>query len=506
MPAARPPEHRRLIATRTGLVQVRLMGVGPPLAALHATPGSSLDLVPLGRALGARHTVILPDTPGYGWSDPLPFTRPTAADLADAIAEALGLLGVANAPFLGAHTGAQIALEIGVRHPRLMSGLVAEGLPLLTPAERESWHAGTLPPFEPLADGTHLAWAWARARDGAVFMPFNIAGVSARSPRAFPPVEAIHGAFLELHRAGRRWRDGYDAAFRHETAERLHAFEKPLKVTCRPGDTLFSHLARVPAAHALAPAPVDLEGFAGTLASILASFAPGTLAPAPALPGARGLVAAGGGAVHVRLAEGPGAPVVMLHGPGRGTRGFQPTLARLRGRRAAIAIDLPGTGGSDPLAEPTLEHLLACLGETLAARGAERPTILGDGPAAGLAWALAARVGGVALGVGPTTAEAPLDLAPRLDGGHVMAAWWRVRDRRLWSDPETKLAAGALDHPVGHDPEQLDRETLDILEGRTFDPALATMIAALPPPARPSTIDRRQPHALADLIADASRA
>lgn len=473
-------ERRHLIATRNGAVHLRVFGDGPPLVGLHASPRSSLDLVPLAERLSNRFTVILVDTPGYGWSDPLPFEQPYAEDFADAIAEALEGFGVLGAAFYAAHTGAQIALEIGARHPHLISGLVADGLPLLTPAERETWLAGTIPDLEVKADGSHLTWIWSRARDGAVFMPFNIVGTSARSARAFPPVELIDRAALEILRAGQHWRDGYFAAFRHETAEKLKSFSTRIRFTCRDGDALLPHLQRLPAGTETEVLPAHIDAWAQRIGDLALAWPAGSIKACAPPPQPRRLVMIAGRAIQVRRCMGAGPMIVLLTSPFRAGRNLGPALQRLNGRADLLQIDLPGTGGSDAPASPGAEPMIEALAELIRQEARPPGVILGEDASSGLAQALSQRFATTAMGFGNPGPVAQPSLAPDLHGGHLMNAWWHERDRLLWDDEERKRPRA---HPTGHDPHQLQRGTLDLLEARGFDADSLEAIQQLPRPA-----------------------
>ena len=56
---------------RPQLIHYRTAGTGPALVMLHASPMSSAALLPFIGVAAEHATVIAPDTPGYGWSDPL---------------------------------------------------------------------------------------------------------------------------------------------------------------------------------------------------------------------------------------------------------------------------------------------------------------------------------------------------------------------------------------------------------------------------------------------------
>jgi pimeloyl-ACP methyl ester carboxylesterase len=106
---------------------------------------------------------------------------------------------------------------------------------------------------------------------------------------------------------------------------------------------------------------------------------------------------------RVLLAEaGAGRPVVLIHGLGGTFRYWLGAVERLAPGYRAIAVDLPGFGGSDPAARPF--DLLAAGERVLAACeaiGAARPVLVGHslgGPVAALVAArFPERVGGVVL-------------------------------------------------------------------------------------------------------------
>ena len=109
-PPAQYDTAPRTILAGHRTIGYRRFGDGPPVALLHASPRSSAALLPLGMRLADRFTVFAFDTPGFGWSDPLPIDRPDAEDYAAALIEAFDVLGLRRVPLYGSHTGASIAV------------------------------------------------------------------------------------------------------------------------------------------------------------------------------------------------------------------------------------------------------------------------------------------------------------------------------------------------------------------------------------------------------------
>jgi haloalkane dehalogenase len=79
-----PSRHYVLMGERQ--VHYRRDGTGPLIVLIHQSPNNSKELLPLMGQLAEHYTVIAPDTPGYGQSDPL--TSPDLATNIDAFVDA----------------------------------------------------------------------------------------------------------------------------------------------------------------------------------------------------------------------------------------------------------------------------------------------------------------------------------------------------------------------------------------------------------------------------------
>ena len=229
-------EHR-FVACGERRVMVRRAGSGPPVVLLHESPRSSAAFIPMIEALAERFTVIAPDTPGYGGSDPLELHRPQIADYADALKEVVDALGLERLALFGRHTGAAIAIEFANRYPAQVSGVVLEGCPAFTPEEMEELVAGYLPPFRPVWDGGHVAWLWSRIRDQFSFFPWNRQGPASRLAIDMPRPSILNRIAMDLLLAGDGYRVAYEAAFRYDGAAAAAAARVPRPTTWRPRPT-----------------------------------------------------------------------------------------------------------------------------------------------------------------------------------------------------------------------------------------------------------------------------
>ena len=124
----------------------------PTIALTAATGPDDAPLLVLGPSLGtstilwenalpvlaARYRVVAWDLPGHG-SSPAATEPFTVADLADAVAAEIRALGAGRVLYAGVSLGGATGLELGLRHPDLVSALaiVASGAQL---GEARGWH------------------------------------------------------------------------------------------------------------------------------------------------------------------------------------------------------------------------------------------------------------------------------------------------------------------------------------------------------------------------------
>lgn len=99
---------------------------GPPVVLVHGLAVSHRYMMSLAVRLAARYPVLAVDLPGFGLSDE-PGRVLDLPELADRLAKWLEVLGAAPAVLLGNSFGCQVAVELAVRHPALVRGLVLDG-------------------------------------------------------------------------------------------------------------------------------------------------------------------------------------------------------------------------------------------------------------------------------------------------------------------------------------------------------------------------------------------
>jgi pimeloyl-ACP methyl ester carboxylesterase len=107
----------------------RQPGSRPAAVLLHGNGATIEDMLSSGLVdrLAEGRRVIAVDRPGYGYSERPRGRAWTAKRQADLVAGALRQLGEAGAVVLGHSWGCSVAVQLALRHPDLVSGLVLEG-------------------------------------------------------------------------------------------------------------------------------------------------------------------------------------------------------------------------------------------------------------------------------------------------------------------------------------------------------------------------------------------
>ena len=466
---------------------VRRAGNGPPVVLLHESPRSSAAFVPAIEALAARFTVIAPDTPGYGGSDPLPLHRPQIADYADALKEVMDGLGLDRVALFGRHTGAAIAIECANLYPERVSGVVLDGCPVFTPEEMEELVAGYLPPFRPSWDGSHVAWLWSRVRDQLTFFPWYRQGSASRLAIDMPRPSILNRIATDLLLAGDGYRVAYEAAFRHDGAAAAAAARVPAHYMATETDVLLSHLDRLPdlPANARIHRVTDAERVSA-VGDLLASCAAG-LPPAPPAPeetGARRFVQVDGASLMVRQwGEVRVRPLLLVADLPGSTGALEPIATHLAKGRRVVAIDPPGHGLSAPAPAGTADGGVGLVARAAASLGLGQVDMAGINVGACWAAHLAGRLGadcGRLVLIDPPSDPAALAeclpataLVPTWSGAHLLTAWHLARESLLYRPWFVPTAATRMPVEIGLDVDLLHQRFVDtVVAGAAFPEAM----------------------------------
>src|SRR5262245_35016307 len=109
------------IDTTAGRIFARTGGEGPPLLLLHGYPQTNVMWHRVAPALAQHFSLIIPDLPGYGWSEApqadaeyAPYTKRA---MAAAMVETMAALGHVRFRLAGHDRGGRVAYRLALDHP-----------------------------------------------------------------------------------------------------------------------------------------------------------------------------------------------------------------------------------------------------------------------------------------------------------------------------------------------------------------------------------------------------
>jgi pimeloyl-ACP methyl ester carboxylesterase len=118
------------VRVRGHLVRYRTLGDGPPVLLVHGLGGSGRWWRETAPALAARHRVIVPDLPGFGWSPAA--SRFRLAEAPELLGGLFERLGAGPARLVGHSLGALACLGLAARSPEIVERLVLIAPPVRT--------------------------------------------------------------------------------------------------------------------------------------------------------------------------------------------------------------------------------------------------------------------------------------------------------------------------------------------------------------------------------------
>ena len=386
---------------------------------VHQSPESSAEYVELMSRWGEHFTCIAPDTPGFGYSDPLSGS-PEIGDFADALSEFVGAMGLQGCLAYGFHSGGIILVTTLKRHPELFSALAIGGYAIWTEEEMRIFGESYLPPFQPSAYGEHLTWLWNRILEQTWFFPWFDVRDEARLPNPKGDPAHVQKTVMTMLDSGDAYRAGYGAVLRApRDIPPPDEATAPVFISAYRADPLYAHIDRLgelPRSWQARKVETPEDQEAASLAFLQEHASDGTCGALPE-DANEGWVEANGALVHWRGEQ--GADRLVLHAPA------DEMPAEIDA--GTLAIDVPGHGLSEPA-----DDIRAAIEAAAEALGAER--ILWPSPPEG------------------DPDRLYPDLTPRRFGEHLQTAWQVSRAEgmfRPWYDVQR-------DRAIAVDPARLE--------------------------------------------------
>ncbi|MET0239992.1 MAG: alpha/beta hydrolase [Sphingobium sp.] len=236
-----PVIKRGFVDVAHGQMHYRHAGGGDalPLLALHASPGSSRQLIGFINSMAGERRVVAPDTPGNGDSVPAFDGERTIMQIAETQLRFMDAAGLDKVDLYGSHTGAAIAADLAILAPDRINKVVLDGLMWLTPEELEELLANYAHPFVPDRDGSYLIRLYQFCRDQYFFFPWYDRTRAGRRDGGLGTAQDLHAWVTEVMKASETYQFNYHAAFRYDAKVQLPKVTVPLLAIAAQTDPLF---------------------------------------------------------------------------------------------------------------------------------------------------------------------------------------------------------------------------------------------------------------------------
>lgn len=479
---------------RPQLVHFRSAGTGPALVMLHASPMSSAALLPFIGVAAEYNTVIAPDTPGYGWSDPLQDPAEDLTGYVKALYSFTRRLGLESFGLYGTATGAQIAMEFSKTYGARVDYLILDNAAHFTDEERDNIVSGYFPDLTPDATGGHLTRTWSVARDQCMFFPWHQTTPQTRLPAGGVNTGVVHQMAMEFLQAGKDYDRAYRAAFANEKMERVQPLTVPVIIMRWQGSILKPYTDRFDSVEwpenftMLHKGPTRgqrIEAFRSIFTERIAHTRGGDChisRPGKTGSAGKGFLDLDGGQCHY-LSAGGGQlpPLLALHDIGSSGRSLTGRAASLPGQYHVFVPDLPGHGLSyrPEQGRQGIDGSVEALAELVASLGWNRFGILAEKDSAAVAVELATRLGnsvqelklvnpvdyGALAGEWEHDRFFP-DFRPDAEGTHLLKTWHWLRDRQLFWPWYARDADHALSGRPNLDAEYLSARVTEFWQAQ----------------------------------------
>jgi pimeloyl-ACP methyl ester carboxylesterase len=223
-----PFHHRGFVTTSLGQLHYRACGEGPPIVLMQTLPFSTAMFTNLMGLLGRHYACYAIDLLGFSYSDRRP-TFMSVEDHAENIGEALDRLGLGRLHLLGGHFTGSVAVEIAIRRPGQIAGLMLDGIGVIGAEERAAL-AKRFPdvPLEPSAQYVAGRWEYVEALMKRLDpeMTISAANLEIMMERAF--------SFMFFRLGG----PGGETGGAYALADKLPLLTVPTLVMASPTDTM----------------------------------------------------------------------------------------------------------------------------------------------------------------------------------------------------------------------------------------------------------------------------
>lgn len=225
-----------------GQLFYRSCGEGPLLMLLHPSPQHSGRMEGLISLLSERFHVVAPDTPGYGYSDPLSPAAEKISDYCPFIEAIREELGSTSFFLYGTATGAQLAVAYALTYPHRVKHLLLDNAAHFEEDMRRQILQHYFISLQPDENGSQLTRLREMVEKSCLFFPWFSTDERHRVSDKLPPEEIIKNIMEDYLLAGPDYARAYRAAFLHEKAAHVQQLTIPAIVFRWLGSPLLPYI------------------------------------------------------------------------------------------------------------------------------------------------------------------------------------------------------------------------------------------------------------------------
>jgi pimeloyl-ACP methyl ester carboxylesterase len=202
-------------------IHYRQMGSGEPIMLLHASPRSGKMLENFGKMLSESFQVIIPDLPGYGFSEAIPQKVNNLYEVIPYLKAFLEVLFINKISIYGTATGAQLGIAFALTHPEMVNKLYLDNPAHFSEEEYQQISEKYFVSLAPKTDGSHLIDLWNHVKDSMKYFPWYDHSEEAQFSKIEPSEALIADGVQAYINAGERYDELYRAAFLHERVDKI---------------------------------------------------------------------------------------------------------------------------------------------------------------------------------------------------------------------------------------------------------------------------------------------
>jgi pimeloyl-ACP methyl ester carboxylesterase len=237
--------EQKFVVVQDIKIHYRIVGKGEPIVLLHASPRSGKMLENFGKMLSEHLQVIIPDLPGYGYSEAIPQKVETLYDVVPYLEGFFEALKLEKPSIYGTATGAQLGIAFALTNPNKIKNLYLDNPAHFSENEYKNISEKYFVDLSPKADGSHISDLWNHVRESMMYFPWYDHSPENQFSTIEPSPAIISDTVKEYLVAGVRYDELYRAAFLHERVEKIQLLSVPTVIFKWKASILLKYIDRL---------------------------------------------------------------------------------------------------------------------------------------------------------------------------------------------------------------------------------------------------------------------